>query len=1300
MAGWFAKLMQKGHTPSRRAIAGAEFSKHPDVGRNLDARDARYDAIVQTLRDREVEDRAAREKRQRGYRQSLESDSGIANSASSPSSPIRLSRCRTKVPCQVTPEARALLDEIRKRFSGSTVSFPQGTGRQQAVMVTRRAGAEPKQIGWVEHCVQTDPKLCNVRDQGLSVETDGGGMLVLRFRYPPTAVRMSSRRSAEEGTLPHGARRIEGRVCPPQGGDGFELPCGAIDEVARVNFTEIRTALDPRPSDKGSPPRLVWVTRPEVETMNALRSRDYEAFYVRFKLEVLAGIWSSLSGLLSSSPGSRWHQGSHYTVVREPDAATGKIYQRTVDDSGRAVDIGSDRIYDAAPATDILLLYLEGDILADFADIYFTLQSLDSPDAYHLKEEFFTVIRRFWAGSQSLTSRYGSDLAAVVRMSQRAVPMPAQAPLLKQDWTNLRQSLVDRYGEGGRKAADLAGQDVHRPRIGPLGWPFASFPAGEVNVGLRLVYRQEWRNLGAQRGEVVRTVPLAPKRVERESTQRRVETTIEQGDTTRNLDEVVDEVVEATVEAMKWPLDFEGSINTGVRGLAAKTDMGLEWECRESSRDTSTRLSDIMRRMAGKIRDETAVAVSAEPEEGFESTSSTDVEDPTDQNAATHVYSRLQNRYEVLTRPAEIQNVVLVAEKLPTPAEIDLSWVRRHDWILAKALLDESFRDALDTIQRDLELDTKRHRLYEHLRANILHYQRAIWQQEDPQQRSMRYRKSGKKVPLEWRFELESGPTLTIDELGDRLAATNVDGQFAAYSAGREADLDQVIDPAGPIGYYGNCAVYQMRSEFGSGDLFSMLHFFKSPYLRPNPETGEPEVEDPVQIQISEDPAVVAASDQAIDQHRDEMLQYVPELRLELARARKQVSDGTDPGAVDRLEGQSGALRRHFATYLFRRERARQIALDTDGLVIDVIRGADPAHVKPERSDGGIDLGEVPEGYRLILESGRGIEPLSANGHRDAEVERVILSAGGGERTPSLLAGAGAPQAQERVIIARENGGLSLTAAAGAGAAHPNEWVIFARRDGERNPRLLAGGGAPRAHDPEAERVILARGDGERTPSLIAGTGAPHAHERVIFARDGGGPRLTAVAGAGAPQARERLFLSGSEGERTPNPLAGGGAPQAHDPEAEQEVILARKEEGLRLTAVAGAGAPHTHEGVILARGDGERMPSLRAGRAHDPEAERVILSAGGGERTPSLVAGAGAPQAQERMILARDNGGLRLTTAAGAGAARPNERVIFARREGGLRLAPVAGPGAAHPHERVILARDDEWLRPSLVAG
>jgi hypothetical protein len=447
------------------------------------------------------------------------------------------------------------------------------------------------------------------------------------------------------------------------------------------------------------------------------------------------------------------------------------------------------------------------------------------------------------------------------------------------------------------------------------------------------------------------------------------------------------------------------------------------------------------------------------------------------------VYSRLQHRYEVLTRPAEIQNVVLVAEKLPSPAEIELSWVRRHSWILGKVLLDESFRGALDTIGVDgaaQAIDTARDRLYEHLRANILHYQRAIWQREDPQQRSMRYRKSGRRVPLEWRFELESGAVLTMDELAERLAATHVDGQFVTYSNGREAELDQVVDAARPLGYYGNYAVYQMRPELGSDELFSMLHFFKSPYLRPGSATCAPEIDDPVLIDATDDPA------------------------------------------------------------LYRRERVRHIAVDTDALVVDVIRSAEHSAGTPARTDDAIHLVEAPEGYQMLLASGRGVELLSAHGTRACEDRWAILR-GIGERMANLLAGA------------------------------------------ERR--------ASETHDPDSDEVIRMSDDHDRLPTLLAGRARDADTGRVIFARHEGARWLTAIAGAGTPQADGRAILPRDHVAATLSLRAG----RAQDTESDG-VILARDGRGLRLNTVAGAGTANPHERVILASGNEWLRPSLVAG--------------------------------------------------------------------------------------------------------
>jgi hypothetical protein len=1154
MADWFARLMQRGLARERLEIV------RPDVPGDLapapkpeeqDVRHDRYDAIVQRLRDREVQEREAREKRHRWYRQSLEAESPDAAAEENSSAITRLYKIRTKVPCRATPAAQALLDQLRKRFAGCSVSFSQLPDRRQAVMLTGRAGATRRQIGWVEQCVETDSEHCNIANQGLSVETDDGSMLVLRFRYPSTSVRMCCEHRSRDETR---ARCVEAA----EAGE-LDLVSIGSDELKYQDFTEIRAALDLRPREAESTPRLVWVTRPETDTINALQSRDYEAFYLRFKLEVQAGIWSSLSNVLATLPGSLWQDGSCYTVVREADASTRKIRQRTTDDRGQTVDIGHDRTYDAAPATDILLLHLDGDILADFAHIYFGVRSCHSPDAYFLKEEFFTVIRRFWTSAQSLTSEYGGDLPALLRMAQRAVPMPAQAPLLKQDWTNLRQRLVDRYGEEGRNAAGLLDRGAHRTDVGSADWPFSPFPAGAVNLGLRVVYRQAWRHVGAKRGELIRTVTLGSDGAEQESgsvpppdarrgcarTSHVAETTVAGGQSAPNLDEVMNGITRATANVMKWPLDFDGSVHTGLSYLSAKGD--IESECRESSRDISLQLAEIARKVASESGPRmSSPSNDVAPDGSSPSSLSGDVEKLEDQDTTALVYSELRNLYEVLTRPAEIQNVVLVAEKLPAPADINRSWVRRHDWILRQVLLDESFRDALETIGaenseegdrsgRDAEVESKRNRLYDHVRANIFHYQQAIWRQEDPQHRSLRYRKSGKKMPLEWQFELEAGSNLTIDELGERLAATSVDGHFAAYSGGREADLDRLIDPAGLLGYHGNYAVYRMRPEVGAADLFSMLHFFKSPYLRHNPETGKPVVDDPAKMRLCD-------------------------------------SIAAEPDAAE---------------VQFRRERACTISMKTDGTVIDLIRSS-PERPDVERDD---DSDEGTVRFELILEGAPGITLLSSNAQQMSDDDMPVF-AKGDERQTRLLTGVGIDQ---RICAnAPELGSVDTVRGAqcaGSGDSGSARGIVVTSDD-TQSASLVTGVGSE-----TGERVIRAKLDEEQS----LGPERDSKAESGILTRS---DRDSTVAPTAYKETTNAVSQAISLGATPADSVQVGRAQSIVE-----RVVLESAIGGLVLSSIAGGGAAHAHERVILAAGDAQSTPSLVAGAGTSNEDEHMVLA-------------------------------------------------------------------------------------------
>ena len=652
-------------------------------------------------------------------------------------------------------------------------------------------------------------------------------------------------------------------------------------------------------------------------------------------------------------------------------------------------------------------------------------------------------------------------------------------------WTGLRDLLIETYGgrvsnngttENGIIEISL-GESYAQPAPAPEPYSFDPFLPDSINLGVRFVYRQEWRPLGNQRGEIVKTIPLGPKQNEKISTKisrrtkatrtsenlKSTETTTESSDTTKDSSEVVEEAK----KTFGWHTDAEASVK--YLGFKAKISGGLEGSSAENAKETSTYLSEVMQKTASKIRTETKVVVTTESESTFETSSSSEIWNPNEEIAVTYVYSKLQRQYEVLTRLAALQTVVMVAEDVPDPGEVNYDWVKRYDWILAKVLLDDSFRDALTSISQEVQqpeqggmanelrgvmqdtigkldkiaespselafsdvdfikesqvgyretlkelaeqlrsnnaLESKRSRLYEHIRQNILHYCRAIWSQEDPQQRLMRFRKRGVSIPMKWAmlpiFEWHTVP-------GPGGTSIEVPGVVDVFwqSVGDETmDLSELINPNGPLAYHGNYAVYTIRQEHADELVCPPLDLIKAPYLtlentggdRENAEEARVVVRDPLLRRYIDAYPPDAVTNEMITEVRDVMVEYVPELRLRahLARRRsEQPRSPEDTAAWETFENDVALFRRYYPEYLFRKEQARRFLMDTNNLVVDIMPGEGSALEPFKLAHREVDVFKAnEERERLILENARRRKLIEEDKLGDPDIERVTVVAG------------------------------------------------------------------------------------------------------------------------------------------------------------------------------------------------------------------------------------------------------------------------------------------------------------------
>ena len=228
--------------------------------------------------------------------------------------------------------------------------------------------------------------------------------------------------------------------------------------------------------------------------------------------------------------------------------------------------------------------------------------------------------------------------------------------------------------------------------------------AGSINYGILVTYRQKWQPINYQVGELVKTIPLAPKEVRKFSKKMTVRTKITQKEAEKNSTNRRDEsnttsraeeeiIRKATLNnsfnlvaqgKYKLPIIGEGSQTTTIGRNAGK----ISEEVKKAFREAVTKA-------ANEYKQERTLEITTEEFEEFEETESGEISNPNDELSVTFMFYELQRRYRVSEKIHHLTPVILVAQEIPKPDDIDEDWLIAHDWILKRVILDDSFLPAL-----------------------------------------------------------------------------------------------------------------------------------------------------------------------------------------------------------------------------------------------------------------------------------------------------------------------------------------------------------------------------------------------------------------------------------------------------------------------------------------------------------------------------------------------------------------------------------------------------------------------------
>lgn len=239
-------------------------------------------------------------------------------------------------------------------------------------------------------------------------------------------------------------------------------------------------------------------------------------------------------------------------------------------------------------------------------------------------------------------------------------------------------------------------------------YSFTVFAPKAVNFGIMVNYRQTWKPESYQVGDLVSTIPLAPREVRRYTTKRiskktraakeledNLRTTKTEADSTSRAER---EIVSRAENKTNFNMTAHESYGSDGFNLSATQQGGGDQA--QLSADTKKQFREAVLKSAQEYRQQNRMEIDTTSSEETEDTTFHEIQNPNDELTVTYLFYELQRTYRISEKIHRVTPVVLVANEVPKPNEIDDAWLMRFDWILRRVILDDSFRPALDYLTK------------------------------------------------------------------------------------------------------------------------------------------------------------------------------------------------------------------------------------------------------------------------------------------------------------------------------------------------------------------------------------------------------------------------------------------------------------------------------------------------------------------------------------------------------------------------------------------------------------------------
>lgn len=234
-------------------------------------------------------------------------------------------------------------------------------------------------------------------------------------------------------------------------------------------------------------------------------------------------------------------------------------------------------------------------------------------------------------------------------------------------------------------------------------YAFDIFAPNSYNFGLMLTYRQQWVPGPYQAGDLRATIPLAPGETRKYSKKTSVKTSRAAKEMEKSMSSRSDQssvisraeadIMKKTTTDTNFKMTTEGTFKIGIGDIKASTDFNLKQAVESST--NKKEFHEATLKAAEEYRLERSMEVDTTTAIETEETTSGEISNPNNEITVTYLFYELQRQYTITEFIYRARPVILVAQEVPAPHEIDEAWLIEHQWILSRVLLDDTFRSAL-----------------------------------------------------------------------------------------------------------------------------------------------------------------------------------------------------------------------------------------------------------------------------------------------------------------------------------------------------------------------------------------------------------------------------------------------------------------------------------------------------------------------------------------------------------------------------------------------------------------------------